>query len=1043
MPLIPNVDYTVIKTSTLTQIPLVGDQSYQYNMGMWCGGNAELPEMIGTTGVTSFSFCNLTSSAMTLGYYVESEPSWHYPNLSGVTVGPFDCYSFDIYYGPFDSAGEERLLLGFLLEGETEALGYLMVSANGEIRSLLDYENSGCFLNFGNVGLNSFITTTKEIINNTDRYVPISFTGDTGDFNIPNSILLSPGSNILNFSFNPQTPIGDKSVTLVLSGDCAPTEILLCGRASEGNTVLVGIEFTVAYVGCCSEITLKLSNNVFNSDTNYITITDIITDSLVTTTETFPVNIARGDCRNIIYKYCPIVSGITPSSITVNYTYQSGEVIFNGQSKIELELSGFTHPFTTISSDCVNFRCKDIDTEKILQIYNPSNQNFNFYYNFEVNNGYEFNNIFTVSPDPYVTIPPYSTTGLTITLNSEVLTTGTSFNNTFYLNLIDPNCCQEFKQCVNINFCPTTLIPNYGYPKNVSCYGGRNGEYSFYLNDCSSGYTISWSADTTINDYTDKLSANDLYAGNYIITITNNCNEITTQNFTITQPEPLYLDIHWTNPANYCKSDLKELCGIVNSPTINPAGYVVIDKETLVKVVNNDMHDIPGQTKRGYQQYAAGENEISHGNRVDPINSFRNYILDFFSGPFNQYKTKWKKEEVLTIQSWDEIVRKTIGTGCCFAPFVSGGTMPYTYQWNGPRGYTSTSPNIFDRPCCEEYNLLVTDANGCTISATSTCLLCTFEIETLTTVNPTCSESNDGEIYVVVSGNCPNEIYKIQLESDSWVESYTASTATFNRLYKGDYVLTVENLETECKLEPVNITLTPKYLFSVTENITGTTCLQSCDGIVKVNVNVTNNEDRTENIFLYTLDGQYQDSNVFSGVCSGNHTLNVMNTINYCQSTKIINTPNLGLFDVTTDVIPASGPKESDGEIIITVVNGQSICNDYECYEFVNTEDLPIDIIYSDTDECIIISEEDNCMLEFEIGQCRELIEFINGSYTIKNIKPGTYFYILTDNRGCRKIFKVIVGWSIVKKPSIPHFDSRRIDTNGGAKISSNTPQGQ
>jgi hypothetical protein len=167
-----------------------------------------------------------------------------------------------------------------------------------------------------------------------------------------------------------------------------------------------------------------------------------------------------------------------------------------------------------------------------------------------------------------------------------------------------------------------------------------------------------------------------------------------------------------------------------------------------------------------------------------------------------------------------------------------------------------------------------------------------------------------------------------------------------------------------------------------------------------------------------------------------------MNTISYCESTKIVNVPNLALFEVTTDVIPATGPKESDGEIIITVVNGQSICEEYECYELVNTEELPNGVMFSD-DGCVIISEEDNCVLEYELSICRELITFTDGQYIIRNVKPGSYYYILTDNRGCQKIFKVVVGWSIIKKPEETHFDSRRIDTYGGSKITSNTPKGQ
>ena len=52
---------------------------------------------------------------------------------------------------------------------------------------------------------------------------------------------------------------------------------------------------------------------------------------------------------------------------------------------------------------------------------------------------------------------------------------------------------------------------------------------------------------------------------------------------------------------------------------------------------------------------------------------------------------------------------------------VSGGTPPYSFQWTGPNGFVTSSPNLpalTDAAMAGEYQLLVTDSNGCSIAET-------------------------------------------------------------------------------------------------------------------------------------------------------------------------------------------------------------------------------------------------------------------------------------------------------------------------------------
>jgi len=44
---------------------------------------------------------------------------------------------------------------------------------------------------------------------------------------------------------------------------------------------------------------------------------------------------------------------------------------------------------------------------------------------------------------------------------------------------------------------------------------------------------------------------------------------------------------------------------------------------------------------------------------------------------------------------------------------VTGGTAPYSYQWTGPNGFTSSSPNLSNLDIKGSYTLIVSDADGC------------------------------------------------------------------------------------------------------------------------------------------------------------------------------------------------------------------------------------------------------------------------------------------------------------------------------------------
>src|SRR5213592_4577083 len=82
---------------------------------------------------------------------------------------------------------------------------------------------------------------------------------------------------------------------------------------------------------------------------------------------------------------------------------------------------------------------------------------------------------------------------------------------------------------------------------------------------------------------------------------------------------------------------------------------------------------------------------------------------------------------------------------------VTGGTGTLTYAWTGPGGFTATTEDIAGL-AAGDYNLTVTDANGCTLTATIAVGNVNSTLgETHVTTDATCSNDN-GAINITVTG---------------------------------------------------------------------------------------------------------------------------------------------------------------------------------------------------------------------------------------------------------------------------------------------------
>ncbi len=135
---------------------------------------------------------------------------------------------------------------------------------------------------------------------------------------------------------------------------------------------------------------------------------------------------------------------------------------------------------------------------------------------------------------------------------------------------------------------------------------------------------------------------------------------------------------------------------------------------------------------------------------------------------------------------------------------VSGGSTPYQYSWNTASGSGRNLNNV----AAGSYQVTVTDANGCTRSASVVVAQPQAIIVTPTPTDASCNGSNDGQINVAVNGGVGTYSY-------TW--SNSANTSTVSGLTAGSYSVTVtdangctqSNSATVSEPAAINITTAP------------------------------------------------------------------------------------------------------------------------------------------------------------------------------------------------------------------------------------------
>jgi gliding motility-associated-like protein len=341
---------------------------------------------------------------------------------------------------------------------------------------------------------------------------------------------------------------------------------------------------------------------------------------------------------------------------------------------------------------------------------------------------------------------------------------------------------------------PNGIVTSIASQTNVDCFGNNTGAVSILASGGAG--TLSYSWDTNPVQTTPSLTG--LIAGIYHLTVTdaNNCTKV--QTVTITQPN----DISIT-------TDLEKDITCFNDA----------DGEIKITVSGGTLNYNYAWTKNG-APYAATEDlaNLSPGIYAISVSDANN------CGPKTATFTI-TEPPILAVN----LVSKT--DILCFGDAsgvitmnVAGGTLPYTYAWTGPNGFTSSTQNLTN-VFAGSYNLKVTDNSGCfkTLSVT---LTQSSEIIIKAATTPIiCYGANDASISLTITGGItPYQILWSNLGGGTFQDNLSA----------GDYFITVTDALNCVKTLNVNIPEAP--IFTVNPVVKNITCFGDKNGSINLNI---------------------------------------------------------------------------------------------------------------------------------------------------------------------------------------------------------------
>ena len=582
------------------------------------------------------------------------------------------------------------------------------------------------------------------------------------------------------------------------------------------------------------------------------------------------------------------------------------------------------------------------------------------------------------------------------------IATGLTAGN-FTVTATDDNGCSDDDEVYIAG--PSALTLTLVSMNNISCFGLCDGSIEVQVSGGTPPYVMLWddpSASTT-------SSISGLCAGTYTCTVIDDNGAGCSVMYTNTIVEPAELSGSFTDTTMVmCNGNCDGIIGFTPTGGTIPYSYSWDS----------------GQTDSLISALCAGTYNLT-------------YLDD--SGCNNSASMVITEPASALTSSISAITQISCSANCEGNAAVTalGGTAPYTYLWDSnDNGYAQTS--VFaDTLCAQPYDVLVTDANGCTSTSTATVNTVTALAIAMSESDISCNSACDGKAGVAISGG--QAPY-----TTLW--SNGSSDINLIDLCPGTYIVTVTDMGS-CTLVDSVIITEPDVLAATIISEQDVLCAGDCNGEATVEVSGGTRP------YTYEWDGGQTDS-LAVGLCGRSYDV-VIGDANGCPTlTETANINDMpSIIMMSSDLQQPNCNGGSDGSISIIPFGGT---NNFPVADWAPSGNSGMSISGLSAGEYTVTINDDNgCELveTFTLGEPDELLGVVsdtthilctgtcNGDaivvgsggtspYSITwdsgqsgavraDLCPGDYGFTVTDDNGCLASNTVTINTETVLQATI------------------------
>ena len=284
---------------------------------------------------------------------------------------------------------------------------------------------------------------------------------------------------------------------------------------------------------------------------------------------------------------------------------------------------------------------------------------------------------------------------------------------------------------------------------------------------------------------------------------------------------------------------------------------------------------------------------------------------------------------------------------------VSGGQSPYSFEWSGPDGFTSTDEDITGL-AGGNYSITVTDSEDCAEVETFEVIEPdSLDLDVLITP-PACQQS-DGSLEAMVSGGTVAADYTYTWLDDS--DNVLGNSAVLNGIGTGIYVIEITD-DNGCFIsDQVEVT---DEVVTVSDSITAVTCPGGSDGAIEIEI-LTGEPPYT---LVWEGPGSFTSiEEDISDLEAGDYTLEITDDQG-CTFIGVFTVPEPGSIEFNPTITEISCNSFDDGAITLSPTGGTP----------------PYSIAWSGPDG------------------------FTETGTSVSNLAPGTYQIALLDDAGCQNV---------------------------------------